>query len=210
MSTAPVTSPSVVGRPTLADRVVPRSAVANVALIAAGVVVVSLLAQVEVPMWPVPITGQTLGVMLVGASLGAWRGAVSLLSYMGVGLLGLPVFAGATGGLVALSKPSFGFVIGFVFAAALVGWLAERSWDRRPALSIAAFGLASLVPFLFGIPYLGAVLGAMGVPNDLGSLLAAGFYPFIVGGIVKWLVAAGTMPALWALVRRVDGRSARS
>lgn len=207
MSTAPVTSTAVAGRPTLADRVVPRTAVANIALIAAGVAVVSLLAQVEIPMWPVPITGQTLGVMLVGASLGAWRGAVSLLSYMGVGLLGLPVFAGATGGLIALTKPSFGFVIGFVFAAALVGWLAERSWDRRPGLSLAAFGLASLVPFLFGIPYMGFVLGAMGVPNDLGSLLAFGFFPFIVGGIVKWLVAASVMPTLWAVVRRVDRRS---
>ncbi len=210
MSTAPVTSTAVAVRPTLADRLVPRTAVANAALIAAGVVVVSLLAQVEVPMWPVPITGQTLGVMLVGASLGAWRGAVSLLSYLGVGLLGLPVFAGATGGLVALTKPSFGFIIGFVFAAALVGWLAERSWDRRPVLSLAAFGLASLVPFIFGIPYMGFVLGAMGVPNDLGSLLAFGFLPFIVGGIVKWLVAASVMPSLWALVRRVDRRSTES
>jgi biotin transport system substrate-specific component len=205
MSTAPVAA-----RPTLADRVVPRTAVSNIALITTGVAVVSLLAQVEIPMFPVPITGQTLGVMLVGASLGAWRGAVALLSYMGVGLLGLPVFAGATGGLLALTKPSFGFIIGFVFAAALVGWLAERSWDRRPLLSLAAFGLASLVPFAFGIPYMGFVLGAMGIPNDPASLLALGFLPFIVGGIVKWVVAAAVMPSLWALVRRVDRRSAES
>jgi biotin transport system substrate-specific component len=210
MSTAPVASTSVAGRPTLADRVVPRTAISNVALIAAGVAVVSLLAQVEIPMFPVPITGQTLGVMLVGASLGAWRGAVSMLTYLGVGLLGLPVFAGATGGLLALTKPSFGFIIGFVFAAALVGWLAERSWDRRPVLSLAAFGLASLVPFAFGIPYMGFVLGAMGIPNDLGTLLALGFFPFIVGGIVKWVVAASVMPSLWALVRRVDRRSSES
>jgi biotin transport system substrate-specific component len=210
MSTAPVASTAVAGRPTLADRVVPRTAVSNVALIATGAAVVSLLAQVEIPMFPVPITGQTLGVMLVGASLGAWRGAVALLSYMGAGLLGLPVFAGATGGLIALTKPSFGFIIGFVFAAALAGWLAERSWDRRPVLSLAAFGLASLVPFFFGIPYMGFVLGAMGIQNDLGTLLALGFLPFIVGGIVKWIVAASVMPTLWAVVRRVDRRSSES
>lgn len=191
---------------TLADRVVPRSLVNNIALIATGVAVVSATALIEIPMWPVPVSGQTLGVMLVGATLGAWRGAVSLLSYMLLGLAGLPIFAGGTGGLIALAKPSFGFIIGFIAAAAFIGWLAERNWDKRPILSLFAFLGASIVPFLFGIPYMGMILGTMGLPTDIGSLLAFGFYPFIIGGIVKWLIAASVLPLAWRLVKSIDDK----
>jgi biotin transport system substrate-specific component len=193
-------------RLTIADRVVPRTVANNIALMLAGVAVVSATALVEIPMWPVPVSGQTLGVMLVGASLGAWRGAVSLATYMLLGLAGMPIFAGATGGITALAKPSFGFIIGFIAAAAFIGWLAERNWDKRPVLSLFAFLGASVVPFLFGIPYLGMILGTMGLANDIGTLLAAGFYPFIAGGVVKWLLAASILPLAWRLVKSVDDK----
>lgn len=193
-------------RLTIADRVVPRTVANNIALMLAGVAVVSATALVEIPMWPVPVSGQTLGVLLVGASLGAWRGAVSLATYMLLGLAGMPIFSGATGGIAALAKPSFGFIIGFIAAAAFIGWLAERNWDKRPVLSLFAFLGASLVPFLFGIPYLGMILGTMGLPNDIGALLAAGFYPFIAGGVVKWLLAASILPLAWRLVKSVDDK----
>ncbi len=191
---------------TLADRVVPRSTTTNIALILTGAAVVSATALIEIPMWPVPISGQTLGVMLVGAALGAWRGAVALTSYMLFGLAGLPIFAGGTGGLIALAKPSFGFIIGFIAAAAFIGWLAERNWDKRPLLSLFAFLGASLIPFLFGIPYMGMILGTMGLPTDIASLLGFGFYPFIAGGIVKWLIAASLLPLLWRLVKSIDDK----
>ena len=135
-----------------------RAFAVDAALVLAGAAVVALLAQVEIPLWPVPITGQTLGVIIVGASLGAWRGAAALTTYMVLGLAGLPIFAGLTGSLVALAKPSFGFVIGFIFSAFVAGWFAERAWDRRPALAFVGFAAASVVPFLFGIPYLAVVL----------------------------------------------------
>lgn len=191
---------------TLADRVVPRTAVNNIALMLAGVAVVSATALIEIPMWPVPVSGQTLGVMLVGASLGAWRGAVSLATYLVLGLAGLPIFAGGTGGIASLAKPSFGFIIGFIAAAAFIGWLAERNWDKRPVLSLFAFLGASIIPFLFGIPYMGMILGTMGLPTDIGSLLGFGFYPFIAGGIVKWLIAASLLPLAWRLVKSVDDK----
>ena len=191
---------------TLADRVVPRTVANNIALMLAGVALVSATALIEIPMWPVPVSGQTLGVMLVGASLGAWRGAVSLATYMLLGLAGLPIFAGGTGGIASLAKPSFGFIIGFIAAAAFIGWLAERNWDKRPLLSLFAFLGASIIPFLFGIPYMGMILGTMGLPTDIGSLLGFGFYPFIAGGIVKWLIAASLVPLAWRLVKSIDDK----
>ncbi|GAB3615479.1 biotin transporter BioY [Okibacterium endophyticum] len=204
MTTATISRPKL----TLADHVVPRTWVNNIVLILAGVAVVSGLALVEIPMWPVPISGQTLGVMIVGATLGAWRGAVSMTSYMLLGLAGLPIFSGGTGTLAALAKPSFGFIIGFIAAAALIGWLAERNWDKRPTLSLLGFLAASVVPFLFGVPYMGMILGSLGLPNDFGTLIALGVLPFIVGGIVKWLVAASVLPLAWRGVRAFERRGA--
>lgn len=195
MSTAAVVHP-----PVLADRLLSRSLTTDIALVLTGAAVVGVLAQAEVPMIPVPMTGQTLGVLLVGGSLGMRRGAMALFTYLVLGLAGVPWFAGMTGGPAALLKPSFGYIIGFVFAAALVGWLAERTWDRRPALAMAGFLLASAVPFLFGMPYLAWIAGQ----PDLAWVLANGFTPFIVGGVVKAGIAAVVFPLAWSMVRRAD------
>jgi len=135
--------------------------------------------------------------VLVGATLGTWRGAASMALYLVAGVLGAPIFTGSSHGIGADVLPSFGFVIGFIPAAALVGWLSERRWDRRPLLSIAGFGLASLVPFLFGVPWLAAALAHFGLPHDVVTVLNAGVSPFIVGGIVKWLIAAAALPLAW-------------
>jgi biotin transport system substrate-specific component len=195
---------ATLSRPTIIDRVVPRSAITNTLLILGGTAVVAVSAQVSIPLWPVPVTGQTLAVLLVGSSLGAWRGTVSLTLYMLLGLVGLPIFADFAGGPASVLLPSFGFVIGFIPAAALIGWLSEHAWDRRPLLAAAGFLAASFVPFLFGLPYLAIVLGNLGVPNDFAAVMAAGFTPFIVGGIIKWAIAAALLPIAWTLVRRAD------
>ncbi|WP_405216872.1 biotin transporter BioY [Agrococcus sp. Ld7] len=192
-------------RTVLADALVgQRTLVKDVLLVTAGIAVVAALAQVEIPMWPVPITGQTLGVMLVAASLGFRRGVAALGGYLLLGVAGAPIFAGFTGSIAALGKPSFGYIIGFVATAAVVGWLAERRWDRRPVLAIALFGLASLIPFAFGIPYMAMMLAALGSPVDVAGAFALGFLPFIVGGLVKWAIAAAALPAAWAGVRALD------
>lgn len=192
-------------RTVLADALVGRrTLVKDLLLVFAGIAVVAGLAQVEIPMWPVPVTGQTLGVMLVAATLGMRRGTMAMVGYLALGLAGLPIFATFSGGIATIGKPSFGFILGFVATAAVVGWLAERRWDRRPVLAIALFGAASLIPFAFGIPYMAAVLAAMGTPVDLAGALGLGFVPFIVGGIVKWAVAAAVMPTAWAGVRRLE------
>ncbi|WP_072313523.1 biotin transporter BioY [Agrococcus sp. Marseille-P2731] len=192
-------------RTVLADALVGQRTLAkDLLLVVAGVTVVAALAQVEIPMWPVPITGQTLGVMLVSAALGFRRGVSAMVGYLALGLAGAPVFAGFTGSIAAIGKPSFGFIIGFIATAAVVGWLAERRWDRRPVLAVALFGLASLIPFAFGVPYMAAVLAALGTPVDLAGALSVGFLPFIVGGLVKWAIAAAALPAAWAGVRALD------
>jgi biotin transport system substrate-specific component len=192
-------------RTVLADALVgQRTLVKDMLLVVAGITVVAALAQVEIPMWPVPITGQTLGVMLVGAALGFRRGVAALAGYMALGLAGAPIFAGFTGSIAAIGKPSFGFIIGFIATAAVVGALAERRWDRRPVLAIALFGLAGLIPFAFGIPYMAMVLAALGTPVGLGGALAVGFLPFIIGGLVKWAIAAAALPLAWKGVRALD------
>lgn len=192
---------------TIADRIVSRSRVSDIALVTAGVALVALLARVEVPMWPVPISGQTLAVLLVGATLGAKRAAASMTTYMLIGLAGAPVFAGGAGGPAYLLAPSFGFILGFIPAAAFIGWLAQRSWDRRPLLALVGFLGASIIPFAIGVPYLGFMLARLGVAHDPLTLWTVGVAPFLVGGVVKWLIAASVLPLAWRGVRAWESRT---
>lgn len=178
----------------------------NAALITAGVSLTALLARVEVPLKPVPVTGQTLAVLLVGATLGMRRGAATMTAYMLAGLAGMPVFAGGSAGLAAVLTPSFGYIIGFIPAAALIGWLSERQWDRRPLLALAGFALATLIPFLVGIPYMGVVLRSTGVPVTFPLLMELGFTPFLLGGAIKCAIAAAILPLAWRLLGRPDRR----
>lgn len=194
-----MTTAALAPQTVLADRLISRSLTTDIALVATGAIVVGALAQVGFGQ-PVPVTGQTLGVLIVGGSLGMRRGAMAMFTYLTAGVAGVPWFSNGMGGPAALALPSFGYIIGFVFTAALIGWLAERNWDRRPVLSMAAFGVASFVPFIFGLPYLAMVLGL----SSVSAVVAAGFTPFVAGGIIKWAIAAAIFPAMWAGVRRID------
>jgi len=197
-------------RPVLADLIArpdarARAFAVDAALVLVGAAFVALLAQVEVPLWPVPITGQTLAVVIVGASLGARRGAAALTTYMLAGLAGLPVFAGFTGTVAAVAKPSFGFIIGFIAAAFVAGWCAERAWDRRPWLAFVGFIAASIVPFLIGVPYMALILNAvLGLDYSFAAIMAAGVTPFLLGGVIKAAIAALLIPLAWWVVRIVD------
>jgi biotin transport system substrate-specific component len=193
-------------RPVLADRLITRSIGADIVLVVAGAALTALLAQVSIPLFPVPITGQTLAVLLVGASLGAVRGASSLALYAVLGLAGLPVFApeddgSHISGLVALATPSFGYIIGFIFSAALVGWLSQRTWDRKFFKALATFVGGTVVVFAFGLPWLAVVTGA-----TLLQTYQWGLEPFIIGGIVKAVIAALLLPAAWWGADRLAAR----
>ena len=197
------------GRPTLADRIVSRTRVMDVVLIVAGAALTAVSAQIAVPLWPVPITGQTLAVLLVGVTLGAVRGGLSMVLYAILGIVGLPVFSESSSGWGVIAGPSGGYIIGFIFAAILTGWLAQREWDRKLLRAFVAFLAGSVVTFAFGLPWLATYLGAVGVPNDLNSVLAAGLYPFILGGIVKSILGAGIITLAWVAVGRRDKKNAQ-
>lgn len=184
-----------------------RAFTVDAALVLSGVVVVALLAKVSFFIGPVPITGQTLGVIVVGAALGARRGAAALTTYMLVGLAGLPVFAGPVAGPAYVLLPSFGFILGFIPAAYVAGWFAERAWDRKPWLAFVGFVAASVIPFLIGVPYMAVILSTvMGQQITFASVMAAGVLPFIVPGLIKAAFAALLVPGAWLIVRAVDSR----
>lgn len=186
-------------RPVLADRLGTSSIVTDIAFIAAGAALTAGAAQIVIPMWPVPITGQTFAVLLVGTSLGALRGSLSMVLYIALGAMGLPVFAEGASGLAKIVGPTGGYLLGFVLAAALTGWLAQLQWDRKVLKTILSFLLGTVVIYAIGLPWLSAYLGTVGAPNDLGATLQVGLYPFIPGDIIKALVAGGLLPLIWKI-----------
>ncbi len=185
----------------LADRVLGRSVPLDIVLVATGAVLTALLAQVAVPLYPVPITGQTLAVLLVGATLGAARGALSLALYAVLGIVGLPVFSDYGSGVDVILGPTGGYIVGFIVAAALVGWLSERAWERQVLKALATFASGTLVVFAVGLPWLAVALGL-----DLTQTLTGGLFPFLIGGAIKALIAAGLLPLAWWGAGRLERR----
>jgi biotin transport system substrate-specific component len=193
------------GRPTLADRIFSRGLVTDIILVAAGTALTSVLAQIAIPLWPVPITGQTFAVLFVGATLGATRAVLSMALYLAIGLLGLPVFAPQANGshitgLAALLGPTGGYLVGFILAAAFVGWLAQREWDRKWLRTLLAFLSGTVVIYAIGLPWLYIALTNLHVPNALQATLTGGLYPFLVGDTLKAIFAAVLLPIVWRLV----------
>ena len=172
----------------------------RVLLALAGSWLVAALAQIEIhlPFTPVPITGQTLGVLMVGASLGGGLGAASLGLYLVQGAVGLPFFSGGDSGVefLRLSAATGGYLWGFVASAAVVGALAERRWDRSIRSSIGEMFLGELVLYAIAIPWL-----MQGLDVSFTKALELGFTPFVVGDTIKLLIAAGLLPLAWRVVR---------
>jgi biotin transport system substrate-specific component len=187
--------------PVLADTL-PGARVRDAVLVVGGALLTALFAQIsiDVPPSPVPITGQTLAVGLVGATLGAGRGATSLGLYAVLGLF-LPFYADGESGWDVIWGASGGYIVGFVAAAGVIGWLAEHGADRRVVLAFLAFVAGQLVIFAFGLVGLKIAVG-----ESWGWTIHNGFSIFIVGGIVKALVGAVVLPSAWGLVRRFERR----
>jgi biotin transport system substrate-specific component len=191
-----VQSPAVVGPVAVLADVVPRTVVRQAAMVLGGAAFVGLLAQVVIPLpvTPVPFTGQTLGVLLVGSALGMRRAVASLGLYAVAGLAGVPWFAGGGSGW---SAAAFGYVLGFIAAAALCGALAGRGADRSVPRALASMVLGSAAIYAVGLTWLAFVVG---VPAS--RLVAVGLAPFLVGDALKAALAAGLLPAAWRLVGR--------
>jgi biotin transporter BioY len=175
------------------DAVVPGAGTwRSVVLMLAGSWMVALLAQVQIAIGLVPITGQTLGVLVVGMLLGSRRGAASLVMYLVQGAAGLPFFS-AGGGPLRFLGPTGGYLVGFALAAFVVGALSERGWDRQVWRTAAAMVLGNLVIYACGLLWL-----ARFVPGD--ALLGTGLVPFLLGDALKIGVAMLILPAAWRLV----------
>lgn len=175
----------------------------DAALVLAGSLLIALSAQIAIPLpfSPVPVTGQTMAVLLVGALLGRRRGSLAVLVYIAEGIAGLPVFAGGAAGPARLLGPTGGYLVGFVAAAYLVGLLAERGWDRRVSTTAAAMALGNLVIYTVGVLWLTVFVGS------LSAALAAGVLPFIPGDLVKIAAAALLLPAGWKVLGWSNRRS---
>ncbi|GAB4408851.1 MAG: biotin transporter BioY [Anaerolineae bacterium] len=191
---------------TLVDVVLPqRRTMHNVILVVLFSLLIGISAQIAIPLpfTPVPITMQTLMVLLTGMLLGSRLGSITVLAYLAEGLAGLPVFAGGTSawspssipGVPVLLGPSAGYLVGFVFAAGLVGWLAERGWDRVWWTTALAMVLGNLVIYAFGVGWLSTFLG-------VSRAIAAGALPFLIGDAVKIALAVIALPGGWAFVKK--------
>ena len=185
--------------PTLRLAVFPRSGLAvDALLVAAGAGLIAASAQIsfKLPFTPVPITGQTFSVLLVGAALGTARGGASGLLYVLLGLV-FPVYAAGGEGWDVIVGASGGYLVSYPFAAALTGYLAERRWDRRFSSAIGAMLTGNVVIYLFGLPWLAVVLN-----TNLEKTLELGLYPFVPGDTFKLYLAAAALPAAWKLAGR--------
>ena len=176
----------------LAD-LLPGAAVRDGLLVVGAAAFIGLLAQISIPLsfTPVPITGQTLGVLLAGTALGWWRAGAALVLYAVAGVAGVPWFAGHSSGY---ASASFGYVVGFVAAAVLCGYLAGRGADRSVLRSLPAMIAAEVVIYAFGLTWL-----AIDLHLGASATIAAGLTPFLAGDAIKAAIAAGLLPAAWWL-----------
>ncbi|WP_030783243.1 biotin transporter BioY [Streptomyces sp. NRRL S-920] len=179
----------------LAD-LLPASRVKDAALVLGGAALTGIAAQIAVPVpgSPVPVTGQTFAALLVGTSLGARRGFLSLALYAVVGMAGMPWFAQATSGA---ALPTLGYILGMLLAATVVGALARRGADRSVARMAGTMVLGSAIIYAVGVPYLAAATGM-----SLTQAVAAGLTPFLIGDALKAALAMGALPTAWKLLDR--------
>jgi biotin transport system substrate-specific component len=187
------------------EAVWPRPGVAReVVLVLGGAILIALAAQVQIPLpfSPVPVTGQTFAVLLLGALYGSKRGAATVLIYLVLGTVGFPVFAGGAAGAARLVGPTAGYLVGFIAAAFVVGALAERGWDRRPWTTAAAMILGNLVIYALGVAWLAKFVG-------WDKVLATGVLPFLAGDALKIALAMLLLPAGWRLLGPAAGSDAR-
>lgn len=171
----------------------------DVSLVVGGAIAIALAAQLKIvlPFTPVPVSAQTFVVLLIGALFGAKRGVVTVMTYLSIGILGLPVFAAAPPGPGALVSPTAGYLAGFVLAAWVMGTLSEYGWDRRVSTTALAMVLSSLVIFSCGVLWLGRFVG-------WDKVLQTGFFPFIPGDLLKIALATAILPAGWSLFRKSE------
>ncbi len=183
---------------TIIDNVISRSRVSDVILVLVGVVLTALAAQVQIPALPVPFTLQTLAVLVIGATYGSSRGAITMGAYAIVGVLGFPVFAGGASGSAVIFGATGGFLLGFIFAAALIGRLAELNWSSDALKMFVSYVLGSVVIYAIGVP----VLAMSAFASDLVAAMTY-MLPYLIWDAVKAVIAAALLPTAWVVVKAI-------
>ena len=174
----------------------------HLALIALGTLLIVGCTRISIPLpfTPIPITGQTFGVLLVSGALGLRRGILSIGLYVLIGLIGLPVFSEGRSGPAVIASARGGYIVAFLVAGAIVGKLAELGWDRRIMGAVGAMAIGNVVIYLIGVPWLMMVLKV-----DLATGIAKGLTPFLAGDAIKLILAAAAFPVAWWVVGRRAG-----
>ena len=176
----------------IADRVFERSLAKDALLITGAVALIALAAQISIPLWPVPVTLSTFAVMVLAATLGSARGSLSIVGYLTAGI-SLPVFANAA--TLSSVRPTFGYLLGFLAAAMIIGHFASRGADRSPLRMAAVFTVASLVIYVFGAGWL-----IIGFGMTATQALMAGVIPFLLGDALKVVAATALITGVRKLV----------
>ncbi|MET7800303.1 biotin transporter BioY [Streptomyces decoyicus] len=196
MSTAALSRPGTVLADLLPAATASRARVRDAALVLGGAGLTGIAAQIAVPLpgSPVPVTGQTFAALLVGASLGASRGLLSLALYALAGIAGMPWFAGGASGV---GGATFGYIVGMLLAATVVGALARRGGDRGVLRTAATMAAGTALIYAVGVPYL-----ALSTGMPFGQAVAVGLVPFLIGDALKAALAMGALPTAWKLAGR--------
>ncbi len=165
------------------------SSVKEITCLMSAVLMLAALSRVTIPLQPVPVTGQTLGVLLTGVMLGRKRALAVVITYLGMGLIGFPIFANGAFGLATLIGPTGGYLLGFIPAAFVMGWLGDKGWYKKVVTSISALFIGHMIIFTFGLLWLSNFMGWTGV-------LATGLIPFLPGAAAKTLIAFALIPII--------------
>jgi len=186
---------------TLSARLVPDSWISNIVLVAAGSALMAISAQFsrEFSFSTVPVTGQTFAVLLIGALYGSRLGAATMIAYLAEGAAGMPVFAEGRGGIWAFATPSGGYLFGFVIAAFVVGWFAERGWDRSRWIVLPML-LGNAILYVPGVIWLHQQFAVVNKPITWSTALDYGLWPFVAGDLAKLVAASLAVPAGWSIV----------
>lgn len=207
--------------PVLVDRLGARNVAISAVYVVLSIALIAGAAQITIPLWPVPITGQSFAVLLVGASLGPVRAAIATSAYLLLAIAMpaswseiVPILAPGddkthTTGLAVLALPTFGYLVGFIVASVALGWFAKLAWDRKVLKAVVSFLVAEVIVYACGLPVLWAWMNAnptyvesQGFDVSLNTLMVWGLIPFIVGDLIKALLAGALLPLTWKLVNR--------
>lgn len=175
----------------------------DIILMVSSVVFLAVLANITIPIWPVPITMQTFGIFMIAFFFGSRKGLLTIALYIAAGLLGFGVFAGHKSGIAALLGPTGGYIIGFAVAVFVVGYMIEKGFGRTKSSVLLCMAIGNVIVYILGLIGLGIFLDSIGKFNGVWPLLMSGLIPFLVGDAIKIAMAIALFPIAWNLSEKI-------